>query len=380
MSSDTALNYPVIVRSGIKIDGFATETIPKNCTGTIIRKGFISSYEPAFEKICDNLLNLLVGRSESDFINTLIAVIKKDDTGLVYRHFPMQIGIRTKKEKKQYEVVFENELLDINKVEFVDDIFKLDIADEDKFVWLFRKNWKFGLFFDFTGGLKTNELAQELATHYKHLMFFNYYAAKQERDSFIELIKDGWFPFVQLLGSDFEQLIQHYRDDKKYDFQIKGILDNFDKDKVYAFSEQWWGNSIFNDKRGILEAGIEAYFQNSTSGYVNATKTLSTEIEGIIRVAYFREKGKNPSTADLKEYVQTCGSQKFSADSLGFPELFYEYMNHSIFQGFNLNSDEIPSSRHSYAHGVAKLENYNQIRAFQLILTLDQIYFFLKAQ
>ena len=146
-------------------------------------------------------------------------------------------------------------------------------------------------------------------------------------------------------------------------------MEYFNKDEVVALTKNWWSNPSLNEKREIIEAGIEAYFQGTKSGYINAIKTISTEIEGVIRIAYSREFGKKPNTKEIKKYIISLGEKKIpDAGSLGFPKLFFEYLNQSVFKEFDLALGEIPSSRHTFSHGVAKLENYSQIRTLQLLL------------
>ena len=72
------------------------------------------------------------------------------------------------------------------------------------------------------------------------------------------------------------------------------------------------------------------------------------------------------------------GNSNFSdSDSLGFTSQFYKYLDNVVFKGFNLDTGEIDLSRHSVAHGVAKFDSYDQVRALQAILILDQLYFFM---
>ncbi len=370
--------YKPIIRDGIKIDGIAGETIPKDANGTIIQKSFIASGDKNFERYCNSILGLVLGNSQNETLNKVLVVIKKDDRAIIYQDFPLKFQIRAKKAVKAFQIIYQNDIIDITGVEFSDAIFNLDIENGDKFIWLFRTNWKFGLYFDFSARLDISKLSGELAECYKRLAYFDLYSFLENEKRVKDLINEGWFPFVQLVGSRFQNLMDYYADEKKYSFQVERIVEYFGKDDLLELSSDWWNNSLLNEKRDILEAGIEAYFQDTKAGYINAIKTISTEIEGIIRIAYFRDFGKQPSTLEIKQYITSLGEKKFSSvGSLGFPKLFYEYLNISIFKGFDLQAGEIPSSRHSFAHGVAKLENYNQIRALQLLLTLDQIYFYL---
>ncbi|MHC5822747.1 MAG: hypothetical protein ACYT04_44660, partial [Nostoc sp.] len=63
--------------------------------------------------------------------------------------------------------------------------------------------------------------------------------------------------------------------------------------------------------------------------------------------------------------------------SLCFPNRFLDYLNNYIFKGFDVQIGQIPESRHSVAHGVAQDDVYCKEFALKLILTLENIYFFL---
>jgi len=62
--------------------------------------------------------------------------------------------------------------------------------------------------------------------------------------------------------------------------------------------------------------------------------------------------------------------------SLFLPEDFNEYLKQFYFSSFDLEKGEIDLSRHSLAHGVAKEEDFSKIQAFQAILILDQIFYY----
>jgi len=129
----------------------------------------------------------------------------------------------------------------------------------------------------------------------------------------------------------------------------------------------------------LIEAGLSSYFQNDQAGNISSIKILSSEIEGILRSSIFNDSNvSNPSTEQLKVHIVNKATQQFSTfESLGFPHKFKDYLDNVLFKGFNIADTEIPTSRHSVAHGVARIDNYSRIRALQLILLLDQIYFFL---
>jgi hypothetical protein len=105
-----------------------------------------------------------------------------------------------------------------------------------------------------------------------------------------------------------------------------------------------------------------------------------TEIEGIIRIHYFKETGKGTkvNVRDLINHVFDKGKAKTGSEaSLFFPRDFLQYLKDAIFPKFDLEKGEIVLSRHTSSHGIAKVEDYSKIRAIQMILILDQLYFYI---
>ena len=95
---------------------------------------------------------------------------------------------------------------------------------------------------------------------------------------------------------------------------------------------------------------------------------------------FFEEtgKGKNVHLPELIKHIVNKGRSKTGSDySLFLPRSFFDYLTNSVFAKFDLESGEVKFSRHSSSHGVAKTEDYNKSRALEMILILDQIYFYL---
>ena len=126
---------------------------------------------------------------------------------------------------------------------------------------------------------------------------------------------------------------------------------------------------------------MEAFYQNNETGFIYCIKTLTPEIEGIIRIHYFKEtgKGKRVFFSHLTKHVREQGREKSGSDfSLYLVRPFFDYLENIFFADFNLEKGGITLSRHSSSHGVAKPEDYKKIKALQTILVLDQIYFYLR--
>src|SRR5205823_3496937 len=104
-----------------------------------------------------------------------------------------------------------------------------------------------------------------------------------------QMLADGWFPFVELLGRDFRRLSSAYDAGAAKDDLIADVISSFTSERIARISGRWWSKPVFADKRRLLEAGIEAFLRGSDAGYIQCLKTLYPELEGIVRSLYFSE-------------------------------------------------------------------------------------------
>ncbi|GAH85189.1 unnamed protein product, partial [marine sediment metagenome] len=195
-----------------------------------------------------------------------------------------------------------------------------------------------------------------------------------------EMLKDGWFPFIEIIGSEFKALREAYQD--RFDFanKIEKLVGSFDTIRVEKIINKWWKNQVFKDKQKILRAGINAFLRRDNDGYINCIKTLLSEVDGIIRLQYLSDtgKGKKVKLPELLTHLVEKGKTKSGSDSsLLLPLPFLKYLKDVVFSHFDLETEQIDLSRHSSSHGVAKAATYTKIRALQAILVLDQIYFYI---
>ncbi len=78
----------------------------------------------------------------------------------------------------------------------------------------------------------------------------------------------------------------------------------------------------------------------------------------------------------LKHIADKAKTKAGSDRSLLLARPFLEYLEQQAFRNFDVNSGDVPLSRHSSSHGEASPQLYTKARALQVILVLDQIYFF----
>ena len=339
--------------------GFSTVSVAAGEYYWRLTRAFVNSDQGDFYKYIDQLYGQFVGaRFLVNQVDTFLVLIHQDSSADVYIN--NQVGtlarVLAKGDLRETQLVTIADIADVVDLRFDG----IDIQKDDSVIYCFRSRWKFGLFFDFEasqedGRLDVDRLYKDLASHYKYLLFQETYTAIQDETKFRELFDDGWFPFIQLLGGDYEKLSEIYQQTRNRKALLENFLETYDKGKIYSFVQYWWRKEGFVDKKDILLAGIEAYLTNSQTGYINCIKTLYSEIEGILRLAYYQEHQSDPGFAQLKKYVEDKANNKFvSANSLAFPDLLYRYFNEVMFKNFVLAGQDIELSRHSASHGVAE--------------------------
>lgn len=347
----------------------------------VLCKAFFTSYEDNHRHFFNQILNQFPGL-DTQSLNQVLIVIR-DKKAYIYKDPPLILKVKPKVDVQAGDAVYEEQILDIVEAQFQDSTSTLDIENGDKFVWLFRVDWSFGLYFDFSGHLTTDQLWIDLGRYYRTLRFYSLYSLLSTQDNFRYLFNLGWFPFIQILGGKYNQLMLGINDPKGIKITEEQVVLSFTDERIENFTKYWWQSEIFEGKKELITAALNAYKRGDSEGVISCIKTLTSEIEGIIRLDYHRSMGsdakRHPKTRDLEQYMLDRGKENFSdTGSLGFPGLFVKYIGDVFFKGFDIAENDVDLSRHSVGHGVVSQEKYTRVRALQLILILDQIYFFLQ--
>jgi hypothetical protein len=311
-----------------------------------------------------------------------LILIHDDLSADVYlNELPIQASAVAKRKFEKGQMLTLDDLADIRDVHFPG----IEIKPRDRIICCIKVWWKFGLYFDFGTAhdpntqLDHDQLSKTLGNLYRYLMFEHVYKTLEAKDRFERMQEDGWFPFVELLGSEFRELSNAYENLADPKDAVDKLVARFDAGRVGQIAERWWTKEPFSGKRSIIQAGINAYLRNDSEGYILCLKTVLPEIEGILRSLHHSEKGTH--TSKLKRLTEHLGEKALakagSASSLLLPANFVRYLQSVVFRDFDLTAGDVSMSRHSAAHGVAKPEQYTRSRALQAILSLDQIYFYL---
>ncbi|OGP84532.1 MAG: hypothetical protein A2Z08_00500 [Deltaproteobacteria bacterium RBG_16_54_11] len=359
--------------------GFVVETAKPGGIVKVQTRGSLVSDDALFYIYIDQITSIFLKNVFVNTIHQFLVLIHDNLSADIYLNYiPTKVLMMTKRDFKKGEVIRVNDIADISKLSFEG----INIRYTDKVIYGFKVRWKFGLFFDLhrDDGLDIEAMQSELGSLYRYLSFQYVYDVLESKPQFDLLIKDGWFPFIEIIGSEFKEVSAAYQNLTDPQSRIEELISKFDQERIARITNKWWKKKLFKDKRDILETGIDSYLRNDSKGFIACIKTLLPEIEGIIRLHYFEEtrKGKHIHVPDLIAYIVDKGRIKSGSDlSLFFPRAFFEYLNESIFPKFDLEKGDISLSRHTSSHGVARTEDYTKSRALQLILILDQIYFYI---
>jgi hypothetical protein len=304
-----------------------------------------------------------------------LALLHEDGTGDLYLNdFPVMIEAQARRDIQAGEAVGEEDLGDIRRLQFP----TITIAATDKIIYCFKCGWKFGLYFDLDRRkpMDTEQLWATLGGLYRYLRFQYVYKVLQGGPQFERMMRDGWFPFVELLGNRYRTLLRAYRKDPPDEADVDKVVAAFGEELCGRIRQRWQKHPVLAEKRVLLEAGVNAFLKGGEEGAIHCIKTLLPEIEGILRMLYLKETGRgdNVKVPELIAHIVEKGRAKAGSEhSLLLPQPFLEYLRDVFFANFNLETGQVALSRHSASHGVARAEEYTRVRALQAILVLDQI-------
>lgn len=373
------------------VAGFIKDFTSDGQVEVAVSGGLISD-TPEFYKLMEGLTKIYFTSAEFlekiqrsvDSMHHFLILVHSDLSADIYvNDFQIAATVRLKRDVENFEVgalIWHSDIADVHELDFPD----IDIQDTDSVICCLKVGWKFLLYFNFVHSGRRTDLASmqtDLGRLHRYLRFQDVYHTLESENSFENMVVDGWFPFVEILGKDYEELAAAYQNERSApDNTVRTLLDSFDESRIKGMTEKWWRNHLFREKRKFLQAGIEAFLRRTESDYISCIKNLYTEMEGILRFHYFQDTGEGSEIGQkqlIPHLIETGKRTAKSDDSLIFPEQFLKYLTNRVFGNFNLETGSVELSRHSSSHGVAPAEDYTEAKALQALLILDQIYFFL---
>jgi hypothetical protein len=342
----------------------------------------MTSDTPIFHRIAEGLCSVIHYHAQQagipvrlDSAKTILLVIKKDgDAELWIDTAAVALQCMVKRSMSAGSAVLENDIADVTGMSFP----HVNIESTDKVLCIFRQDWRFALFFDFNPkqNLLIESVSKSLGALYRNLKYRHLYDTVADDAMFSELISRGWFPFVEIIPSEFHELAEHL----KSGFDLAGaetiLLAKFNDERLEQMLARWIAKPHFANKEKLFKSAINAY---KAQDAVAVIKILLTEIEGVLMGAYKSVHGKGTGRKELCKFAIESAAQKAGQqdNSLLFPAAFEDYLDSHTFANFNpLEDDGTAGSRHAVGHGAAQTDSYTLVCALQAILTLDQIAFY----
>ena len=368
--------------AGVDVNGFATENVTAGGEAKILVRAAITSDQPEFYVYMKVISNILTHRATEagipilwGNISSFVLVAHPDFTAELYlQDFPLEMEILAKRDIAAGDVLYQSGVADVRRIR----IPGLVLHPDDRVIVCLKVGWKFALFFDLEPERKldVDEMETSLAFLYRQLSFDDAYKAFGDTSLFETIVHVGWFPFVELLGGDFENLLQAYNANFNIEGEEAALLKKFDAARVDAIAERWWRHPSLSSRKAILEPAMRAYKHGDA---VSCIKIIVTEIEGVIRDSYIADRGKSAKIQDLLAYAADKALQKVGHEtSLLFPKKFLLYLKEYTYAHFDpLQPGGDGASRHRVGHGAASADTYTLVRALQAVLTLDQLSFYL---
>jgi hypothetical protein len=283
------------------------------------------------------------------------------------------LNVILKRGAKAGEAILEQDIVDVNGMDFP----AVAIGATDRVICLFREGWRFGLLFDFNPDeqFDRSSMRAALGTLYRTMRYRRLYDALKDEPTFKRLVAAGWFPFAEIITSEFNELLGSCEAGFDLTEDEEKIIASFEKQRLEKVFERWMLKPHFAGKEGLLRAAISAFLAGEP---IASIKIVLTEIEGILADAYKAAHGKRAKLKTLLAFaVQSAAEKTGAPDTLLFPSAFADYLKDYTFADFERDGPAPKAgSRHAVGHGAADSQSYTMARALQAILTLDQLAFY----
>ena len=342
----------------------------------------LTSDEPLFHRLVKNLAGVISYMAQRagtpvnlQRVGTVLLILKPDNSAELWLDTAaVSLKCSVKRSMKAGTVVFEKDIADITGMCFP----CVDFGKEDKVLCIFRLDWRFGFAFDMNpeGKLDIEGFNKNLGTLYRNIRYKHLYDALGETKIFNRLLAIGWFPFIEIINDDFQDILNHCKAGFDLNEVERKVISRFNASRLDGILKRWLSKPHFKTKSDLLTEAINAF---KDSKPIPVIKILLTEIEGILNDAHqAAHGGQGAKLEKLLKFAATSAARKAGgADSLLLPEAFGRYLREYTFASFNPKTQKgVASSRHAVGHGKAVQESYTIARALQAILTLDQIAFY----
>jgi len=376
------LGEPLRFANVESLGGFSAEAARPGQQVNVWTRLALTSDEPLFHRLVDGLDGVIRHMAEKagtavnlKRADTILLVLKPDNSAELWIDTAaVSLTCRMKRAIAARSVVFESDIADVTGMNFP----CVTFDEKDKVLCLFREGWSFGLAFDFNpdGKLDLDNFSTTLGTLHRTLHYRHLYEAVNDPAVFDPLLAAGWFPFVEIITTEFRDLAREAEAGFDLAEIEEKIIAAFDAPRLGHLLMRWAAKPHFSVKAALLQEAVEAFTAQKPA---SAIKIILTEIEGVLNDAYkTAHGGRGAKLKELLTFAQTSAEQRAGGpDTLFFPAAFGRYLASHTFANFDpVAQTGTAGARHAVGHGAAAQDTYTMTRALQAILTLDQLAFY----
>ncbi|MFO0704418.1 MAG: hypothetical protein U0517_00355 [Candidatus Andersenbacteria bacterium] len=336
---------------------------PNSITGRLRRRK--KSFFLIDEKVRNDFISYVKKAKPSEIVQIL--VIQKDGSARYYGQNLILGQWRPKKKVEKGEALRLADLVDI--VEFK---IPVRINPGEDFIF-------FGLVPKIEGMIIVRNPRTRTRLQEECLRVYKQEVAKQlmpnlSAQEVLNLRKKGWFPFIELIPDKFATVRRLFHDPSTLEQELSTFLD---EEWAYSLKNRWLSRTQMSFFAGRIDAAVKDFV---IGNYCSSILTLDAVIEGVLRKMYGirpAKEGKNVGQRQLIEKLTNKLQRTHPQDSFLLPAAFGVYLSKFFYDSFNLLTHKIPSSRHSYAHGIIPEADARRFRVMQRMLILDQLWFLL---
>lgn len=311
-------------------------------------------------------------------VNHFLAVVRPDATGTLFVNDLSSFSwMQAKRDLKKGEPVSSDDIADVQRMRLLHAGTVIDVPRDAGVVLFFPVGWRRGLYYDFSPLPQGNGLPRDrdleviFGQHYAYLAF-------QERlrltgEELDRLIEEKWFPFISLSKRTIQNMLNHLRSGWPVDELLDAIHDEVAR-ALPAELQKWERNPVFAEHMAVLRTGAERYLAGD---HISSVSVLFPRIEGLLRSYHVIERLGGPLTqkALIDAAVMTNPNVRHE-NCLLLPGKFQAYLTKVFLAPFD-PKDPQELTRHTVAHGVTPVADFNKKGATLGLLILSQLAYYL---
>lgn len=307
-------------------------------------------------------------------VDHLLTIVRPDRTAIAYcNELRICSQMRSKRVVKAGQEIYKSDVADILRLKLETQLGeKIIIPPDCGVAFLFSAGWRKGVFFDYEplcpeGTVRSGDVEVVFGRLYGRLLFSEFYALNEP--DWDQLFDWGLFPFAAFDPNQMDTLIVCAKRNQLPPAIVKAICDGL-ADSLASKIEEWDRSPILAPHIEFARIACSHYLRGD---YLSSIQVLYPRIEGVLRECLsITAPLLSANQANLARYAGMCTHE----DSLLLPRRFERYLLRFYFRNFDVKAGATPLSRNSIAHGVAKVDDFDPIKAAIGFLILDQVFFY----